>query len=156
MPNGDVVFLSAREEMRLARGTDRPGRPNIRETFFGPLERLRAEVAEDGGRFVIVLVPSKEELYGAEALPEVLRTVQEMKAELASRQLPVLDLYPAFRRLGRDRSPFYRADMHLNEFGNQIVADAIGRWIVDEKIFTGGATAANVGAVAPTDHGRPD
>lgn len=144
-PNGDTIFLSAREEIRLARGTDRLDTPNLREIFFRPLERLRTEVEEDGDRFVIVLVPSKEEIYGAEAFPAVLRTMQEVKSELESRQLPVLDLYPVFRELGRERPPFYRADMHLNEFGNRIVAEAIEQWIVDEKIFTGPSAAADPG-----------
>ena len=77
-------------------------------------------------------MPSKEELYGAEAFPAVLRPVEEVKAELAARQLPILDLYPALRELGLEKSPFYRTDIHLNELGNQIVADAIAGWIEDE------------------------
>ena len=81
-------------------------------------------------------MPSKEEVYGAEVFPAVLRAVQEVKAELEARQLPILDLYPAFRELGRQKPPFYRTDIHLNELGNQIVADTIAGWIEAEKIFT--------------------
>jgi lysophospholipase L1-like esterase len=142
-PNGEILYLSTREQKRLAKGLTRPGTPNLREIFFRPLERLRTEVEAYGGRFVTVLVPSKEELYAAEAYPTVLRTVQEVKSDLASRGLPVLDLYPAFRERGRVSPVFYRADMHLNELGNQIVADEIGKWIVDEKIFASPFTAVN-------------
>ena len=129
------MFLSARAQKRLAQGLDRPGAPNLRETFFGPLDQLRTAVGAAGARFVVALLPSKEELYGAEAFPAVLRPVEDVKAELEARQLPILDLYPAFRELGREKPPFYRIDIHLNELGNQIVADAIAGWIEAEKIF---------------------
>jgi SGNH hydrolase-like domain, acetyltransferase AlgX len=144
--NGDTVFLSTREQRRLAEGLERPGVSSLREIFFRPLEALRTEVEAYGGRFVVALLPSKEELYGAEVFPAVLRPVQEVRAELEARQLPVLDLYPAFRELGQERPPFYRADIHLNELGNQIVADAIGRWIQEEGIFPAPSTAPDVAA----------
>jgi hypothetical protein len=35
-----------------------------------------------GARFVVALLPSKEEIYGAEAFPAVLRPVADVKAEL--------------------------------------------------------------------------
>jgi lysophospholipase L1-like esterase len=141
--NGDAMLLSGREQKSLARGLDRPGVPNWREVFFAPLERLRTEVEAQGGRFVVALLPSKEELYAAEALPAVLRTAQEVKAELEARRLPVLDLYPALRERGQETPPYYRTDIHLNELGNRIVADAIASWIADQKIFTAASTAAN-------------
>ncbi len=144
--SGDTTFLSARAQKRLARGMDRPGAPNLRETFFGSLDKLRTEVGAAGARFVIALMPSKEELYGAEAFPAVLRPVEEVKAELAARQLPILDLYPALRELGLEKSPFYRTDIHLNELGNQIVADAIAGWIEDEQIFTTPSAAPDIAA----------
>jgi hypothetical protein len=154
-PNGDSILLSAGLQKRLAQGFERPGAPDLREVFFRALEGLRTDVEAHGGRFVIALLPSKEELYGAEAFPEVLRPVQEVKAELEARRLPILDLYPAFREHGREKPPFYRADIHLNELGNQIVADAMGRWIESEKIFT--APSAPQGIAAGGAHpGRLD
>ena len=144
--NGDTTFLSARAQRRLAQGMERPGAPDLRAIFFGPLDQLRTEVGAAGGRLVVALLPSKEELYGAEAFPAVLRSVEEVKAELEARQLPILDLYPAFRELGRQKSPFYRADIHLNELGNQIVADTIAGWIEAEKIFTTRSAVAGTAA----------
>jgi hypothetical protein len=134
-PNGDKIFLGARDQLRLSEGMDRPGVPDIREIFFRPLEQLRTEVESQGRRFVVVLVPSKEEIYGAEAFPAILRPIDEVRSGLEARQFPILDLYPVFRALGQEQAPFYRADMHLNQFGNQIVADAIAKWIQDERIF---------------------
>jgi hypothetical protein len=144
--NGDTIFLSTREQKRLAQGLERPGASSLREIFFRPLEALRTEVEAYGGRFVVALLPSKEELYAAEGFPAVLRPIQEVRAELEARELPVLDLYPAFHALGQERPPFYRADIHLNELGNQIVADAIARWIQQEQIFPPPSTAPDVAA----------
>jgi len=148
-PNGDTILLSVRDQERLAKGMDRPSTPDIREIFFRPLEQLRTEVEAQGGRLLIVLVPSKEELYGAQAFPAILRPIQEVRAGLESRGLPVLDLYPTFRELGREQPPFYPADMHLNALGNQIIADALATWIADHKIFTTPSPAPAVTAVAP-------
>jgi hypothetical protein len=84
---------------------------------------------------VVALLPSKEELYGADAFAAVLRPVEDVKAELEARQFPILDLYPALREVGLEKPPYYRTDIHLNELGNRIVADAIAGWIEAEKIF---------------------
>jgi hypothetical protein len=146
-PNGDTVLLSVRDQKRLAEGMDRPGTPDMREIFFRPLEQLRAEVEAEGGRFLILLVPSKEELYGADAFPAILRPIREVRAGLESRQLPILDLYPTFRELGRQQPPFFRVDMHLNALGNRIVADALATWIADQKIFAASPVAVVVPAV---------
>jgi lysophospholipase L1-like esterase len=64
--------------------------------------------------------------------------------------VPLLDLYPAFRELGQDEPLFYRADIHLNELGNQIVADAIAGWIEAEKIFVTPSPAPGI-AVSGAD-----
>jgi hypothetical protein len=143
-PDGNTILLSAQQQMRLARGIDRPDAPDIREIFLRPLERLRTEVEAQGGHFVVLLLPGKEEIYGGDTFPAVLRTVQEVKSELDSRQFQILDLYPPFRQRGQESPPFYRADMHLNELGNQIVADAIEQWIADENIFTGRSPATDL------------
>ncbi len=141
-PNGEDVLLSVKDQLRLTKGFDRPGAPDIRETFFRPLEQLKSEVEADGGRFLILLVPSKEEIYAAKDFPAVLRTIQEVRAGLAKRELPVLDLYPVFRERGQEHSPFYRTDMHLDPLGNQIMANAVAQWIADQHLFAAPATAA--------------
>jgi hypothetical protein len=140
-PNGDTIFLSLREQERLAQGIDRPDVADMREILFRPLEQLKAEVERQGGRFVVVLMPSKEELYGADDFPAILRSAQQVRAGLEARGLPVLDLYPVFRELGRERSPFYRADPHPNAFGAQIIADALAKWITDQNVFPAPAAA---------------
>lgn len=129
LENGDVLYLSTRDEARLMSGWHRPGTADIRKIFFEPLEQLRAEVEANGGRFLVVLFPSKEELYAAREFPELLTVVHEARAELAARQMPVLDLYPVFEELGAARPAFFRSDMHLNAYGHRIVADALAQKI---------------------------
>ena len=128
-PNGETVLLAVRDEDRLAMGLERPGAPDVSEVFFNPLVQLRNEVEAQGGRFVIVFVPSKEELYAAESFPDVLRSWREANLGFAARELPVLDLYPVLRQQGRDRPLFFHIDAHLNRAGNQVVADALSSWI---------------------------
>ena len=128
-PNGETVLLAVRDEDRLAMGLERPGAPDASEVFFNPLVQLRNEVEAQGGRFVIVFVPSKEELYAAESFPDVLRSWREASLGFGARQLPVLDLYPILRQQGRARPLFFHIDAHLNRAGNQVVADALSSWI---------------------------
>ena len=135
LPGGDVQYLADREQERLATGFERAGAPDMREIFFRPLEQLKSEVEAQGGRFVIVLIPCKEELYAARTYPDVLRAIQEARGELAARNLPTLDLYPMFRQVGATQALFFRIDMHLNEHGNRIVADALSKWIASEQVF---------------------
>ena len=137
-PAGDTLFLSVRLQHTLAQGLDRGDTPNLRQVFFGPLMELQRKVETDGGRFVVVLLPSKEEIYGAEAFPAVLRTWREAKQELTTRGIPFIDLYPAFR-LGKSEPPaFFPTDIHFTERGNRIIADSIAAWARAHEVFKGG------------------
>jgi len=102
-----------------------------------------------GGRFLIILVPSKEELYGAEAFQRPAADSRgEGRAGIAGASGPVP--LPPFREFGRERPQFYRADMHLNALGNQIVANALAKWSADQHIFTALLSAPTVAVAAPT------
>ena len=138
MPDASTVLLGSRDQRRLAQGFERPVLPGIVEVFFRPLQQLQTEVEGNGGRLVVMLVPSKEELYAADTFPAVLRPWQQAKRELEDRGLPTLDLYPVFREAGRQRAPFFRVDSHLNSFGNQLVADALAQWINEQRDLMSG------------------
>jgi lysophospholipase L1-like esterase len=131
LPDGTVLFLSARDQERLMRGWRRPGTPEIRTIFFEPLEQLQAEVESNGGRFFVVLFPSKEEQYAADAFPELLEPVRQARIELAARNIPTIDLYPVLQKAAADRPVFFLTDMHLNARGHRIVADALARSIAE-------------------------
>jgi hypothetical protein len=128
-PNGDTVYLSGHLQERLALGLRRSGLPTLPEVFFGPLALLKGEVEKDGGRFVVALLPSKEELYGAERFPPVRRTVEAVEAGLDSVGVPWLDLYRPVREGAGQESAFFRRDIHLNLLGNELVAREIEEWI---------------------------
>jgi lysophospholipase L1-like esterase len=136
LADGDVLYLSARDQQRLMRGWHRPGTPDIRRTFFEPLEQLQSEVESNGGRFFVVLFPSKEELFAAGALPEILEPVREARTELAARRIPTIDLYPVLQKAGTARPVFFRTDMHLNARGHRIVADVLAQSIARKGVFT--------------------
>jgi len=126
--DGQTIFLSTRAQTRLAEGTTRPGL-DVQEDFIAPLMQLRTDADADGARFVIVLLLSKEEVYGASAFPDVLTTVEAVRGRLHAADLPVLDLYPVFRDQGRSRPPFYKRDIHFNAYGNELVAHALEAWV---------------------------
>jgi len=136
LENGEVLYLSARDEMRLMSGWDRPGTPDMREIFFAPLKTLQAEVEAAGGTFMVVLFPCKEELYAANEFPELLKPVAEARIELRTRDIPTLDLYPDFQATAASQPMFHPIDMHLNAAGHRLVADALARSIAQRGVFT--------------------
>lgn len=132
-PDGETVFLSVRVQRRLARGAARAGF-DLQSDLVAPLQQLRAAADSDGTRFVVVLLPSKEETYGADSFPAVLTTVRDVRAGLDAANLPVLDLYDVFRERARGRSAFYKRDIHFNAFGNALVARAIEQWMASAGV----------------------
>ena len=127
--HGEKMYLSPREQLRLSKGIVRPGTPNIASLFVEPLENLRRAVEAQGGRLLVVLVPSREEIYGAAAAPQVLNTIHALKPLLESAKLPVLDTYPIFSAQAMARPLYFPRDMHLNAAGNALLAAAIAERI---------------------------
>ncbi|HET7585390.1 MAG TPA: hypothetical protein VFK13_10800 [Gemmatimonadaceae bacterium] len=139
-PNGETIYLSVRAQQRLAQGAARPGF-DLESGFVAPLVRLRDEARADGARFVVALLPSKEETYGAATYPAVLHTVRAVRAALDAAQLPVLDLYGAFRDRARQRPLFFTRDIHFTASGNALVAGELARWIAADSASTSTAAA---------------
>ena len=125
LAGGDTLYLSQKAQEALAQGLTRRALPELKQVFFGPLTRLRTEVEADGASLLVVLIPSKEELYGAEAYPPVLRAVREVRAGLDSLGFPTIDLYQAMRTGAGDRAPFFSRDIHFTPLGNRLVAEAL-------------------------------
>ncbi len=134
LASGDVMLLSNRNAARLMQGWERPSPRNVRDVFYTPLESLKQEVEAKGGTFLVVLIPSKEELYAAKDFPNLLMVVNEARTELAARGIATLDLYPELEQQGTP-PPFFSVDMHLNASGHRLVAHAIARWADERKIF---------------------
>lgn len=96
-------------------------------TMLESLMRLRTLVEQSGARFLVMLIPTKEELFALE--PE--RTEQNLASRLKERlagSAAVLDLSSAVRRGGTAQSPYFTWDAHLNAYGNRIVAEEFAAW----------------------------
>jgi hypothetical protein len=123
--SSDTVYLSRKTEEALAQGMRREGLPKLSRVFFGPLDTLRQAVEADHGQFFVVLLPSKEELYGAREYPPVLRAVRAVRAGLDSLHLATIDLYRPMEEGLRGGVPFFSRDIHLTLYGNRIVGAAL-------------------------------
>jgi hypothetical protein len=77
----------------------------------------------------VVIVPSKFDILAGRS-PE-----ESFFLELArEKNVPALSLFTSFDKQ-RSPYPYLKYDGHLNERGNELVADAVMRWL-----FDGGAT----------------
>lgn len=124
-PNGDeVLFQQKALDFALDHG---PGATPRVEESMKSLERLRAQLDADGAELIVMLIPSKEELFAPGARPEGPPEVAELRRRLLAQGVELLDLYPALRAAGAQGSPYFRRDIHLNNFGHRIVADQIVR-----------------------------
>ena len=106
-----------------------PDRPEFQLTVRA-LAQLRDRVVKNGGRILVVLQPSKEEVY----LPILGETVRDPSAGLrpALKQLGIqyLDLAPAFKReANRGKALFFGADGHPNSDGYQLIADQVIQYL---------------------------
>ena len=99
------------------------------DRFVGSMERLRALVEQSGAELLVMLIPSKEELFGADAATTRLNLASRMKKRLAATSLSVLDLYPSLQQGGAARAPYYAQDFHLNAYGHRIVAEEFAHWL---------------------------
>jgi hypothetical protein len=131
----DTLYLSAKTQEALAQGFTRPGLPELKRVFFEPLVRLRDEVEAKGGTVLVVLIPSKEELYAVEAYPRVLRAVRETRSGLDSLGLATVDLYPPMEAAARRGAAlFFSRDIHFTVAGNRLVAEALADSIAARRM----------------------
>lgn len=102
-----------------------------------------------GGTLLIVLMPTKEQVYramsepllGADKLALLDQPYQMMLDFCAAENLTCLDLIPVFVPYAEAGEQLYfTTDMHLNVRGNQVLAEALAEW-----------AAANPGVFEKTD-----
>ena len=120
--------------------------PENRDAFARRLERvaatitaLRSEVAAVGARFVVALVPDEYQVdprVRRAAAERAGRSVEDYDLEapqrLLSRRLvaagvEVIDLLPAFRRVGTERRLYRPRDTHWNPVGARLAAGTLAR-----------------------------
>lgn len=128
VPDGSELVLAPSFVEREARRAE-PSRGNF-ELVMSAIEKAHAEVTGAGGRFVVVLFPTKEEVYMPPRGLEVPDLVGAVADALERRSIPYLDLLPAFRSAtGKGVPLFFTVDGHPNARGNAAIADAVMDYI---------------------------
>lgn len=122
--DGSRVLLLVDDFERTVAGA-RPDRPEF-HLAVAALRDLRALAREGGARTVVVLLPSKEEVY----LPLLGRPVADptaaLREALAREGIEHVDLGPVFRaRAGRRL--FFEEDGHPNAEGQALIAEGVLR-----------------------------
>jgi SGNH hydrolase-like domain, acetyltransferase AlgX len=119
-----VEVLFERQALEFAGRDVSADDPRI-DTFLTSVMQLRETVEMTGAQFLVMLMPSKEELYASRGSPVADNLADRIAGRLVSAGMPVLDLYPVFRDIGVAHATFFERDMHLTAYGNRIVADAL-------------------------------
>lgn len=100
----------------------------------------RTMVEEYGGTLLIVLMPTKEQVYrdmsepllGEENYALLEKPYQAMLDFCATENLTCLDLLPVFAPYAEASEQLYfTTDMHLNPRGNEVLAEALADWLAE-------------------------
>jgi hypothetical protein len=111
-----------------------------RESFMGAQDL----VSSWGGNLVIVIIPTREEVYraitepimGAEAIDKLESARETMLQLCADLALTCYDAYPVFaERAGNNEALYYQDDMHLNAYGNLVLAEALTAWLQEDGLI---------------------
>ncbi len=99
-----------------------PGDP-VFKLVMTTIERARALTEQQGGHFLVLLMPSKEEVYLPRAGQPAPPLAASLKEGLAERGIDTLDLTPDLQAHARDAAPlFYEIDGHPNANGYRLIA----------------------------------
>jgi hypothetical protein len=90
---------------------------------------LRKTVEATGASFLVMLIPSKEELFATTPSQTRENLAARIKERLSAMDVEVLDLYSVLAGGGAARqAPFFTRDIHLTAHGNRLVADEFNAW----------------------------
>jgi hypothetical protein len=113
--------------------TNQYGWQRSQEAFLKAWE----DVESYGGTLLIILMPTKEQVYRAMSEPllgadklALLDQPYEMMLDFCAREnLTCFDLMPVFASYAEaGEQLYYTTDMHLNARGNQVLAEALADW----------------------------
>jgi hypothetical protein len=101
-------------------------------------------VDEWGGKLVVVMIPTKEEVYAhltadmmSEADLSKLRSPSDTLLDLcAELDIACLDLLPHLQEHAlNDEALYYVDDMHLNPYGNTVMANILHEWLAENDLL---------------------
>ncbi len=96
------------------------------EVIMETVEQARALARQDGTEFLVVLFPTKEEVYLPVLGKPAPHPLGPFRAELQKRGIPYLDLTPFFQEEARrGECIFFEVDGHPNVRGAQLIAKVL-------------------------------
>ena len=107
-------------------------------------EQAQNLVAEWGGELVVVIIPTREEVYsdvttpimGADVIVRLESARTAMQTICTEFSLRCYDLYDVFQeRANNGEALYYVDDMHLNPYGNLVLAEALAVWLREDGIL---------------------
>ena len=102
-----------------------PGDPSF-ELVMDTIEQAGALTHQQGTELLVVLFPTKEEVYLPVSGKRVPLLLEPFRAELEKRDIPHLDLTPFFQQEARrGECVFYEVDGHPNIRGEQLIAKVL-------------------------------
>ncbi|MBX3063350.1 MAG: hypothetical protein KF726_10275 [Anaerolineae bacterium] len=105
----------------------------------------RDVVQKNGGAFVMIVMPAKEEVYerltqpkiGAEELAKIAEPRRRILDFCKAQQIDCLDLLPVLQaQANQNMQVFFSTDTHLNEIGNRVVASAVSQFLRDHGLVS--------------------
>lgn len=137
--NVDLLFGSTyiRDSFDMTQARNQEGEQLSRQAIL----QTRDLVEKNGGRFIVLAFPTKEEVYRALTEPQMgkaaldalaaprLRLLDFCKAQ----NLTCLDLLPGLQAQA-DRQLYYANDSHLNAEGNRVVAALVSAFLRDQGL----------------------
>lgn len=126
MTDGSELFFS-RDTVKFSKRTFDGSEAEFKN-LYESLDRLQESIRNVDADLVFMLLPSKEEIFAADDIARQDSAAGVLKKELDRRGIPYLDLYPLLQEAGREHTPFFTRDAHMNVYGNKVVGEAFTRW----------------------------
>ncbi len=139
--DGDLRLGFGRPYLWGAFDLDRPQNQEGWALSQDAFRAAREQVEGYGGHLVIVLMPTKEQVYrdlaepliGAERMAVLDENYQAMRDFCDAEGLACLDPLPEFQaRAAAGEQLYYATDIHLNARGNAVLADWLAAWLAEK------------------------
>ncbi len=126
-PNEDYLAYEKEYDEQLTKNVE------ITEKIFSFLQQ---DLEKRDIKFVVVLLPAKEQIVGT--MPkeyELLKPQRIVKEMLEERDIAYLDLYPTIRDAQKINNTYWKVDAHLNEYGYEVAGKEIAEFMLKNYAF---------------------